>query len=139
MDYSFVKSLHGNFGILAFLLLIVLFLRTLYDFINKNEKLGTVRKISKYTTLTVHIQLILGVVFLIMNSFILENLSGKIAGSSVSYIEHMASNLIAIVLITIFNAKLKRADKITPSLLVILVVSMVLLSRVVPLIMNILK
>lgn len=137
--YELMKTLHGYFGILAILLLIILFLKTMKDFIDKNQNLVSVRKISKFTTLTVHIQLLLGILILINNSSFFSNISTKLGSTSVSFIEHFASNLIAIVLLTIFNAKIKRTEKITTGLVVLLLISILCLSRVIPLILSVLS
>lgn len=137
--YDFIKTLHGYFGILAVLLLIILFFKTMKDFIDKNQNLVAVRKVSKFTTLTVHIQLLLGILILINNSSFFSSISTKLGSTSVSFIEHFASNLLAIILITVFNAKLKKAEKVTPALVVLLLISILCLSRVIPLIVNVLN
>ena len=137
--YELIKTIHGYFGILSVLLLVILFLKTMKDFIDKNQNLVAIKKVSKFTTLTVHIQLLLGIVILINNSSFFSNISAKLGATSVSFIEHFASNLLAIILITIFNAKIKRAEKISSGLVALLLVAILCLSRVIPLIINVLS
>jgi len=136
---NFIKTLHGYFGILSFFLLLILLIKLIIDFTSKTRNLNKVKTISKFTVLSIHIQLLLGIGILILNSGIFDNISGKIGSTSVSYIEHMASNIIGIIVLTIFNAKLKRTESIKIPLVIMLVVGILLLSRVVPLIINVFK
>lgn len=138
MDYIFdlVKTMHRNFGILLMLFILILLIKVLADFYTKNENLSLTQKISRYVIFTAHIQLFMGLAFLILNPIYFLIITQKIGNTSVIYIEHIISNIVGITLITIFSKKLKKSKNISSGLLILLIFSILSFSRVTPLIIQ---
>lgn len=122
-----LKLFHGIWSIVVALFFITTCVLTIYHFATKKDVTSVFRRISFYATLTLHIQAIVGVVMLFMNPDLIS--SYKIQGSSVTTIEHLASMLTVVLLVTIFNAKIKRNDSISGMMLGMILLAIIMSVR----------
>lgn len=134
--FNLLKILHGSFGCVLFLFFFVLFIKVLFDFLIKNKNLLYTKTISQYFIFTTHIQLCIGFLLFIINPKYFYTITQKIGNTSIVYVDHIASNIIGIILITIFNKKLKKSHIISINLIFILISSIVFFFRVFPLIIQ---
>lgn len=121
-----LKLFHGIWSIVVALFFITTCVLTIYHFATKKDVTSVFRRISFYATLTLHIQAIVGVVMLFMNPDLIS--SYKIQGS-VTTIEHLASMLTVVLLVTIFNAKIKRNDSISGMMLGMILLAIIMSVR----------
>ncbi len=126
--YEFVKNLHGYMAIFACVLMVVLTVMTIIFFVQKKDISFAFRKISLYTLITFHTQLLLGVIMLFANSDFFSNMSYKIQGK-MSLMEHIPANFSVVLLITVFYSMMKRNQKVTTMMLVLIVIALILLGR----------
>ncbi len=139
MDFlQYIKSFHGYWALVTITLLLILSIISIYSFLYKKDINYKVEKLSFYTTLAVHIQMLAGVAMLFMNKSLIQNLGNKIDGK-IANIEHFISMLTVVLLVTIFNAKVKKSDNITTFMLVLIIVSLLMSARVFPLLISVLE
>ncbi len=135
---SYIKSFHGYWALVTVTLLIILAAISIYSYLYKKEINYKVVKLSFYATLAVHIQMLVGVAMLFLNKSHIQNLGNKIDGK-IANIEHFISMFTVVLLITIFNAKVKKSDTITGFMLVLIIVSLLMSARVFPLLISVLE
>ncbi len=126
--YEFVSNLHGYMAILACILLVILTVMTLIFYFQKKDLTFTFRKVALYSLITFHTQLLLGVAMLFLNTPLLSNMSYRIQGK-MSLMEHIPANFTVVLLITVFYSMMKRNQKVTTPMLIMLLISLVLLGR----------
>lgn len=114
--YNILLQAHRGFAYLELLLVaafVVLLLVTMFGYSGNISK--ALRKVTLFTMIFFHVQFLVGIVMLITN--ITEGLDMaavmKNADLRFTYVEHPFSMLIAAVVMTIINKKLKTNDKLT--------------------------
>lgn len=120
--YKILINAHKGFAYLE-ILLVALFtialLVTMFGYSGKVNKL--LRKSTLFTMIFFHIQFILGLIMLIMNFSGGLNMGEVMKNSALrfQYVEHPFSMLIAAVLLTIINKKLKTNDTISLAIVIL--------------------
>lgn len=114
--YNILLHAHKGFAYLELLLVavfLILLLVTMFGYSGTISKLF--RKVTLFTMIFFHVQFLIGIVMLISN--ITKGLDMgavmKNADLRFTYVEHPFSMLIAAVLMTIINKKVKTNDKLT--------------------------
>ncbi|SIT95472.1 hypothetical protein SAMN05660493_00119 [Epilithonimonas bovis DSM 19482] len=114
--YNILLHAHKGFAYLELLLVavfLILLLVTMFGYSGTISKLF--RKVTLFTMIFFHVQFLIGIVMLISN--ITKGLDMgavmKNADLRFTYVEHPFSMLIAAVLMTIINKKVKANDKLT--------------------------
>lgn len=124
---------HRGFAYLILLLsaiFIISLLVVMFGYSGKISKL--LKKSTLFTMIFFHLQAVIGLVMLFFFSpgFQAAKEAGTLMKDAVSrntYLEHPAAMVIAAVLLTIFNKKLKTAEKITMPMVIIAAVAMALM------------
>ncbi|MBA6151757.1 hypothetical protein [Gelidibacter maritimus] len=110
--YETVKMLHSYWAYLALLLLVIATLNALFKYFGKKEFHPLDFRISLFTLIVTHIQLLIGIVLLFAYLDVISGMGMKeIMGNSVirsNVVEHPLMMLIAVVLITIGYSKHKK-------------------------------
>ena len=114
--YNILLHAHKGFAYLELALVtafLILLLVTMFGYSGNISK--ALRKVTLFTMIFFHVQFLIGITMLIINftkgldmGSIMKN-----ADLRFTYVEHPFSMLIAAVLMTIVNKKLKTADKLT--------------------------
>ena len=114
--YNILKSAHKGFAYLELGLVaafLILLLVTMFGYSGKISK--GLKKVTLFTMIFFHVQFLVGIVMLITNftkgldmSMVMKN-----ADLRFQYVEHPFSMLLAAVIMTIINKKLKTNDKLT--------------------------
>lgn len=114
--YNILKSAHKGFAYLELGLVaafLILLLVTMFGYSGKISK--GLKKVTLFTMIFFHVQFLIGIIMLIINASKGLDMGAvmKNADLRFTYVEHPFSMLIAAVLMTIINKKLKTADKLT--------------------------
>ncbi len=133
MDFNIMLQAHRGFAYLILLLsaiFIISLLVVMFGYSGKISKL--LKKSTLFTMIFFHLQAVIGLVMLFFFSpgFQAAKEAGTLMKDAVSrntYVEHPAAMVIAAVLLTIFNKKLKTAEKITMPMVIIAAVAMALM------------
>lgn len=132
--FFLTRVLHKNFGLILFFLFLLLSISILINFFFKRN-IFFLKRISKLTVFVAHMQLLIGLLFFFLNLKYFSS-SKYIYNSSILYIEHIASNIIGIILITLFNLRLKKNKIISFKLLILFIMIIVIFSRTISLFFN---
>ena len=113
--YEFIQKFHSGWAYLALLLLVVALVNSTLGLTSKREFTPRDRKIALFGLISIHIQLVLGLILYFVSDlgFRLFSTVGtkevmKTAAYRLTAVEHPAINIIAIVFITIGWSKHKR-------------------------------
>ncbi|WP_038337122.1 MULTISPECIES: hypothetical protein [Empedobacter] len=129
---DFIKQFHSGWAYLVILMGVIFMISTLIYAISKKDTNATIKKIGLFTTITFHVQLLLGLVYYIMMFSALEP-SGimKDSGLRLTFVEHPMMMIAGVVFMTIANAKLKRSTTVPMSVAVFAIIGLVcILSRI---------
>lgn len=129
---DFIKQFHSGWAYLVILMGVIFVISTLIYAISKKDTNATIKKIGLFTTITFHVQLLLGLVYYIMMFSALEP-SGimKDSGLRLTFVEHPMMMIAGVVFMTIANAKLKRSTIVPMSVAVFAIIGLVcILSRI---------
>ncbi|HAR74499.1 MULTISPECIES: hypothetical protein [Empedobacter] len=129
---DFIKQFHSGWAYLVILMGVIFVISTLIYAISKKDTNATIKKIGLFTTITFHVQLLLGLVYYIMMFSALEP-SGimKDSGLRLTFVEHPMMMIAGVVFMTIANAKLKRSTTVPMSVAVFAIIGLVcILSRI---------
>jgi uncharacterized membrane protein len=118
--YNILLHAHKGFAYLELLLVavfLVLLLVTMFGFSGNISK--AFRKVTLFTMIFFHVQFLLGIIMLITNITKGLDMGAVMKNSDLrfTYVEHPFSMLIAAVIMTIINRKVKSNDKLTIPLL----------------------
>ena len=107
--YNIIQHLHSGFRYVVLVLLILAIIQSLIGWINKSPYTEGNRKINLFTLISVHTQLLIGIVLYIISPLVQFN-SETMKNSSLRYfaVEHWVGMVIAIILITIGHSKSKK-------------------------------
>ena len=123
---STIKMLHSYWAYLVVIMLFVAVINALIGFAGKKEYTAKDFRVSLFTLIVSHIQLLLGLIlYFVSPKFELWSSMGsevmKTAGVRLYLVEHPLINIIAIVLITIGYSKHKKKLTSTPKFKTILI------------------
>jgi hypothetical protein len=106
--YEILKSAHSGWRYLVIILLLVAFINALMGYLGKKPYTEGNRKLNVFALISAHIQLVLGLLLYFMRDWYKGDMSVDI--QRYWKMEHIAMMLIAIILITVGNAKSKKVD-----------------------------
>lgn len=106
--YEILKSAHSGWRYLVIILLLVAFINALMGYLGRKPYTEGNRKLNVFTLISAHIQLVLGLLLYFMRDWYKGDMS--VAVQRYWKMEHIAMMLVAIILITVGNAKSKRMD-----------------------------
>ena len=133
--YKILLHSHKGFAYLELLLValfIIALLATMFGFSGKVNKF--LRKVTLFTMIFFHIQFLVGIIMLIINFGNGLDMGGVMKNSALrfQYVEHPFSMLVAAVLMTIVNKKLKTADTISVAIVVMGLIAVALFGYAFP-------
>jgi peptidoglycan/LPS O-acetylase OafA/YrhL len=108
--YSFFRELHSGFRYIVLLLLLLAIIRAWADWLGKKPYSEGQRKLNLFTLISMHTQLLIGLVLYFLSPFVQFN-SQTMKDDTTRYwtVEHLTAMIIAIVLITVGHSKSKKA------------------------------
>jgi len=106
--YEILKSAHSGWRYLVIILLLVAFINALMGYLGKKPYTEGNRKLNVFTLISSHIQLLLGLILYFMHDWYKGDMS--VAVQRYWKMEHILMMVVAIILITVGNAKSKRVD-----------------------------
>jgi len=106
--YEILKSAHSGWRYLVIILLLVAFINALMGFLGRKPYTEGNRKLNVFALISAHIQLVLGLIIYFMNGW--YKVDSSIAQLRYWKMEHISMMLVAIILITVGNARSKRVD-----------------------------
>lgn len=111
--YQIIQHFHSGWAYLTVLMAIIFFLAVSYYALNKKQRDNTIRKISFYTTLVFHVQMVAGVILYFVSPYAqwTEN-TMKDDTSRLYALEHPLIMFAAVILITVANSKIKKSENI---------------------------
>lgn len=105
--YSILKSAHSGWRYIVLILLVIAVINAVSGWLGKKTYTEGNRKLNVFTLISAHIQLLIGLVLYFFSPFTKLPMSDAIGRYFKA--EHTALMIIAIILITVGNAKSKRA------------------------------
>ena len=105
--YEILRSAHSGWRYVAILLLLAAFITALSGFTGKKAFTEGNRKLAVFALISSHIQLLMGLLLYFMNDW--YKLDSSVASNRYWKMEHIAMMAIAVILITVGNAKSKKA------------------------------
>ncbi len=106
--YEILKSAHSGWRYLVIILLLVAFINALMGYAGKKPYTEGSRKLNVFALISAHIQLVLGLLIYFMHDW--YKVDTSVAMLRYWKMEHVSMMLFAIILITVGNARSKRAD-----------------------------
>ncbi|MBO6213885.1 hypothetical protein SAMN05421738_11921 [Algoriella xinjiangensis] len=129
---DFIKQFHSGWAYLTILMGVVFVISTLIYAISKKDTDATIKKIGLFTTITFHVQLLVGLVYYIMMFTSLEpsNIMAD-KGLRLTFVEHPMMMIAGVIFMTIANAKLKRSTTVPMKVTVFALIGLAcILSRI---------
>mgnify|MGYP006383416151 CR=1 FL=1 len=109
--YTFLQKFHSGWAYLALLALVIAVVNALIGFFSNKEFTAKDRKIALIALITIHIQLLVGLILYFVSPLGKASLGNmKDAALRLTSMEHPLTNIIAVVLITIGWSKHKREE-----------------------------
>ena len=106
--YEILKNAHSGWRYLVIILLLVAFVNALMGYFGNKPYTEGNRKLNVFALISAHIQLVFGLLLYFMNDWYKGDMS--VAIQRYWKMEHISMMLIAIILITVGNAKSKKVD-----------------------------
>ena len=130
---DFIKQFHSGWAYLVILMGVVFVISTLIYAISKKDTDATIKKIGLITTITFHVQMLLGLVYYIMMFSALEpsNIM-KDSALRLTFVEHPMMMIAGVVFMTIANAKLKRTTTVTMKITIFALVGLLCILSLIP-------
>ncbi len=129
---DFIKQFHSGWAYLIILMGVIFVISTLIYAVSKKDTNATIKKIGLITTITFHVQMLIGLVYYIMMFTALEP-SGIMKDSALrlTFVEHPMMMIAGVIFMTIANAKLKRSTTVPMNVAIFALVGLVcILSRI---------
>lgn len=105
--YEILRSAHSGWRYVVILLLLAAFITALSGFTGKKAFTEGNRKLAVFALISSHIQLLMGLLLYFMNDW--YKLDSSVASNRYWKMEHITMMAIAVILITVGNAKSKKA------------------------------
>ncbi|MFV0304932.1 MAG: hypothetical protein ACK5IC_05590 [Moheibacter sp.] len=130
--YKILQHFHSGWAYLTLLMGIVFFFMVGFYVLNKKAKDKTIAKISLITTLVFHVQMVIGVILYFVSPYAQwSSETMKDATNRLYAMEHPLMMFVAVILITITNSKIKKAEYLKmPVAILALLALAVVLSRI---------
>lgn len=107
--YVIIKHLHSGFRYIVFLLVVIAIIQSLLGWLGRKPYTETNRKINLFALISVHTQLLIGIVLLFVSPLVhFDSSTMKDSVTRYFSVEHWVGMVIAIVLITIGHSKSKK-------------------------------
>jgi len=106
--YEILKSAHSGWRYLVIILLLVAFINALMGYLGKKPYTEGNRKLNVFALISTHIQLLLGLLLYFMHDWYKGEMS--VAIQRYWKMEHIAMMILAVVLVTVGNARSKKMD-----------------------------
>lgn len=133
--YSIFKNIHHYVGMATLVFILLLTVVAFIYYLQQRNTSAQIKKISILTLIFTHTQVLLGII-LYFNSPVFQNTTIKdmmgIAPLRQTYIEHPFSMIIAAVLITIVNRKIKKFPNVSFSTTLMAAISLALVIGMIP-------
>ena len=138
--HSIVLNAHRGFGYLIIVLVVLFVVGLVSVLLGNSGKINKLlRKSSMFTMIFFHIQFLVGAIMLIGTSPFLEIIKTQGMGTLMknadlrfTYIEHPFSMLLAAILMTVANKKIKTAERMSVGILVLAVIALLLFGYAFP-------
>lgn len=133
MDFSLMLNAHRGFAYLILLASAIFIVMLLVTMFSQSGRLGKPLRLSTLITMILfHLQALIGLVMLFFFSpgFKAALASGELmknAGNRHLYVEHPVAMILAAILLTIFNKKIKTGDRLQTGWMMMAVVAMALM------------
>ncbi len=105
--YEILKSAHSGWRYIVFILLLIAVIQGLAGWFGKKNYNESNRKLNLFTLITAHIQLVFGLVLYFLSP--LTKMESSEAIGRYWKMEHISMMILAIILITVGNARSKKA------------------------------
>ena len=130
--YNIIQHFHSGWAYLTLLMAIVFFLSVSFYALNKKIKDKTITKISFFTTLVFHVQMVVGIILYFVSPYAKWNENTMKDDTLRLYaMEHPLIMFTAVILITVANSKIKKSETIkTPVAILALFALACVLSRI---------
>ncbi|MBW1617481.1 MULTISPECIES: hypothetical protein [Empedobacter] len=127
---DFIKQFHSGWAYLVILMGVIFVISTLIYAISKKDTNATIKKIGLFTTITFHVQLLLGLVNLIKLAVDVSGAENIMKNDILRFklMEHPLIMISAVIFMTIANAKLKRSITVPMSVPIFAIVSFLLVA-----------
>ncbi|WP_291064866.1 MULTISPECIES: hypothetical protein [unclassified Empedobacter] len=114
---DFIKQFHSGWAYLVILMGVIFVISTLIYAISKKDTNATIKKIGLFTTITFHVQMLLGLVNLIKLAIDVSGSENIMKNDILRFklMEHPLIMIAAVIFMTIANAKLKRSTTVPMS------------------------
>ena len=138
--HNILLQAHRGFAYLALLLVALFIVALMFAFVANAGKISKfLKKTTLITTILFHIQFLVGVVMLFFTSGFMHiinevGMGGIMKNSDLrfTYIEHPFSMLIAVILMTVVNKKVKTSERITTGIVLLAALAIFLFAYAVP-------
>lgn len=130
--YPILQNFHSGWAYLTLLMGVLFVLLVGFFAVSKKARTAGITKLSFFTTLTFHIQLVVGVILYFVSPYaqFTEN-TMKDATNRLYAVEHPLIMFAAVILITLANAKLKKSEAVAmPAFILGLIALILVLSRI---------
>lgn len=107
--YEILRSAHSGWRYLVFILLVIAVIQALAGWLGKKSYTDSNRKLNVFTLISAHIQLVLGIILYFMSPLV--KLPASEAIGRYWKMEHISIMILAIVLITVGNARSKKVTE----------------------------
>jgi hypothetical protein len=107
--YHFIQKFHSGWAYLALLILFIAFANAALAYFSKKAFIPKDRKIALFGLIFMHIQLVVGLILYFVSPIGFALLGNMETAARLTSLEHPATNIIAIALITIGWSKHKKA------------------------------
>lgn len=106
--YQILKSAHSGWRYLVLILLVIALIQAISGWLGKKSYTEGNRKLNVFTLISAHIQFLLGLVLYFMNDW--YKIDSSAALGRYWKMEHISMMLLAVILITVGNARSKRGS-----------------------------
>ncbi|WP_316810669.1 cytochrome B [Pedobacter heparinus] len=104
--YQILKSAHSGWRYLVLILLVIALIQAISGWLGKKAYTEGNRKLNVFTLISAHIQFLLGLILYFMNDW--YKIDSSAALGRYWKMEHISMMLLAVILITVGNARSKR-------------------------------
>jgi hypothetical protein len=127
--FNIAKGFHSNWAYVVIILVVVALILSLVSLLNKKPLNALVRKVITFSMVSMHIQLLAGIVLMFTSPVVKEAMQlgmGDVMKNSalrMSIVEHPVLMLLAIIFMTIANAKTKRTESMSLSIVIFILLA----------------
>ncbi len=130
--YEILQAVHSYWAYLVLLSVSLITIITLVKAVKKEVADSNTKKIGFLTVMTVHLQLVFGIILYFISPMVVFGSETMGAVLRLYALEHPLMMLLGIVLITIANIKLKKAEKMRMQIPILFFIGLLLLMSRIP-------